>query len=92
MVYIYIYIYIYIYTHTHIHAHTHTHIHNGILHIHKKECNNVICSNMDEPRNYHTKWSKLDREMWISYDIAYIWTLKNNTRECIFKIETDSQI
>ena len=30
--------------------------------------------------------------MQISYDIAYIWTLKNNTRECICKIETDSQI
>ena len=28
----------------------------------KKEWNNAICSNMDEPRYYHTKWSKPERE------------------------------
>ena len=28
----------------------------------KKEWNNAICSNMDGPRDYHSKWSKLDRE------------------------------
>ena len=28
----------------------------------KKEWNNVICSNMDGPRDYHTKWSNSDRE------------------------------
>ena len=38
----------------------------------KKEWNNTICSNMDVP----TKWSKLDRERQISYDIAYMWNLK----------------
>ena len=32
------------------------HIYNGILLGHKK-WNNAICSNMDVPRNYHTKWS-----------------------------------
>ena len=31
---------------------------------------------MDEPRDYHTKWSKPDRERQISYDIAYMWNLK----------------
>ena len=31
---------------------------------------------MDEPRNCHTEWSKLDRERQISYDIAYMWNLK----------------
>ena len=31
------------------------HIHSGILLSHKKERNNAICSNMDEPRDYHTK-------------------------------------
>ena len=82
---------IYIYLNTHTHTHTHTYIYNGILHIHKKEWND-ICSNMDEPRHYHTKWNKPDREMQISYDIGYIWTLKNNTREYVCKIETDSQI
>ena len=33
------------------------HIYNGILLSHKK-LNNAICSNMDGPRDDHTKWSK----------------------------------
>ena len=31
---------------------------------------------MDGPRDYHTKWSKSDRERQISYDITYIRNLK----------------
>ena len=31
------------------------HIYNGILLSHKKEQNNAICSNMDGPRDDHTK-------------------------------------
>ena len=38
------------------------HTYNGILFCHKKEGNNVICSNMDGHRNYYTKWSKLDKD------------------------------
>ena len=53
---------------------------NGILLSHKKEWNNVICSNMDGPRDYHTKWSKSDRERQISYNITYMWNLKNKKR------------
>ena len=49
---------------------------NGILFSHKKEWNNAICSNMDGPRDYHTKWSKSDRERQTSYDITYLWNLK----------------
>ena len=30
---------------------------------------NEICSNMDGPRDYHTKWSKLDRERKTEKDI-----------------------
>ena len=30
-----------------------------------KEWNNAICSNMDGPRDYHTKWSEADRERQI---------------------------
>ena len=48
------------------------HIHNGILFSHKKEWNNAICSNMDESRDCHTKWSKSDREEQMSYDITYM--------------------
>ena len=57
------------------------HIYNGILFNHKKEQNNVTCSHMDGPRDYHTKWSKSDRERQILYDITCMWYLKNNTKE-----------
>ena len=46
---------------------------------------------MDEPRDYHTKWNKSDRKRQISYDIIYMWNLKNDTNELIYKTETDSQ-
>ena len=68
------------------------HIYNGILFSHKKEWNNTICSIMNGPGDYHTKWSKSDRERQISYDIAYMWNLKKkDTNELIYKTETDSQ-
>ena len=67
------------------------HIYNGILLGHKKEWNNAICSNMDGPRDYHTKWSKSERERQISYDTTYMWNLKYDTNELIYKTETDSQ-
>ena len=69
------------------------HIYNGILLSHKKEWNNAIYSNMDGPRDYHTKWSKSDGERQISYVITSMWNLvKNDTNELIYKTETDSQI
>ena len=42
----------------------------------KFEFHNVICSCMDEPRDYHTKLSKSERERQISYDITHMWNLK----------------
>ena len=58
----------------------------------KKEWNNTICSNMEGPGDYHTKWSKSDRERKISYDIAYMWNIKKkDTNALIYKTETDSQ-
>ena len=45
---------------------------------------------MDGPRDYHI--SKSDRERQISYDITYMWNLKYDTNELIYKTETDSQI
>ena len=48
------------------------HIYNGILLGHEKEWNNVIFSNVDGPRDYHTRWSKSDRERQI-YDITHMW-------------------
>ena len=47
-------------------------IHIGILLSHKKEWNNAICSNMDGPRDYYTKWIKSDREKQILYDVTYM--------------------
>ena len=36
--------------------------HNRVLLSHKKEWNNVICSNMDAPRDYHTEWSQAEKD------------------------------
>ena len=67
------------------------HIHNGILLSHKKEQNNAVCNNMDGTRDYHTKWSKSDREIQISHYISYLWNVKHGTNEPICEMETDSQ-
>ena len=69
-------------------------IYNGILLSHKKEWNNAICSNMYGPEDYHTNWSKSDRERQISYDITHMWNLilKNDINEVIYKTKTDLQI
>ena len=56
-----------------------------------KKWNNAICSNMDGPRDYHTKWSKSERERQISYNITHMWNLKYDTNELIYKREPDSQ-
>ena len=46
---------------------------------------------MDRPRNYHTKWSELDRQRQISYDITNMWNLKKtDTNELVYKT-IDSQ-
>ena len=46
---------------------------------------------MDAPRDYHTNWSKPDRERKISDGIAYMWNQKKNTNELIYKKEIDPQ-
>ena len=65
-------------------------VYNGILLSHKKEWNNAICSNIDEPRDYHTKWSKSKTNI-IWYHL-YVEFLKNDTNELIYKREIDSDI
>ena len=67
------------------------HIYNRILLSHKKEWNNAMYSNMDTTKDYHTKWSKSERERQILYDITYRRNLKYGTNEPICKAETDSQ-
>ena len=39
----------------------------------KKEWNNTICSNRDGPRDYHTEWSKTDKD---KYHIIYVGSKK----------------
>ena len=65
------------------------HVYNGVQLNHKKERNNAIHSNMDATRDYHTRWSQKEKQ--ISYDITYMWNLKYNKNELIYKTETDSQ-
>ena len=57
----------------------------------RKEWNNAICSNMDGPRDDYTKWIKSGRERQTSCDITFMWNLKCDTYELIYKTETDSQ-
>ena len=74
-------VYIYIYIHTH----------NGILLSLKEEWNNVNCSKMDAPRDYHIKWSKSNRERQISYDVSYVESKENYMHELVYRTEIDSQ-
>ena len=64
-------------------------IYNGILFSLKKGQNNAICSNVDATRDYHTKWSKSERERQIPYDITYMWNLKYHTNQRIYETKTD---
>ena len=57
---------------------------------HEKEWNNATCNNIG-PRDYHTKWSKTDKDKY--HIISLIrGMLKNDTNELIYKTEIDSQI
>ena len=58
----------------------------------KREWDNTICSYMDGPRDYHTKWDKSKRERQIPYSITYMWNLKYDTYQLIYEIETESQM
>ena len=44
---------------------------------------------MDAPKDYHTKWSKSERQ--IAYDITYMENLKDDTNEPICETGKDSQ-
>ena len=42
---------------------------------------------MDGPRDYHTKWSKKEKDKY--HIIQCMWNLKYDTNELIYKTETD---
>ena len=46
---------------------------------------------MDGPRDYHAKFKKSERERQTPHDIIYMWNLKYDTNELMYKTETDSQ-
>ena len=60
-------------------------LYKGILLNYEKEYNNATCSNMDGPRDDHTRWSTSDIERQISYDITYTWNLKYDTTDLFTK-------
>lgn len=43
---------------------------------------------MEGPRDYYTKRSKSERQI---YDTTYTWGLKHNTSELIYETEANSQ-
>ena len=45
---------------------------------------------MDGPGDYHTKWSKSDRERQTSYNIAYMWNLKKMIQTKLFTKQKQS--
>ena len=68
------------------------HIFNGVLLSCNKEGSNDLCSNMDGPRDYHTKWSKPGRKWQTSYGITYMWNLeRKDTNELTYKIDSQTQ-
>ena len=66
-------------------------LYNGILLGNKKERNNTICSNVDGPRDYHTKQSKSDRERQRSNDIAYRWNLLKKMIQMNLKTDSETE-
>ena len=57
----------------------------------KKEWNNAISSNTKGPRDYHTKWSKSDRERQTSCDSTYMCNVLKWYKWTYLQKRTDSQ-
>ena len=69
-----------------------THIHTMQYYsaVRKNEIMPFAATWMD-PENIMLRETKSDGERQILYEITYMWILKYNTNECIYKTETDSQ-
>ena len=57
----------------------------------KIEWNNAICSNMDGPRDYHTEWSKSDKDKYQMISLICGILKKIGMNELIYKTEIDTQ-
>ena len=64
------------------------HIYNGLLLSHKEEWNNSNCSDMNEPRDYHTKWSQTEKDKY--HMISIIWNLIKMIKRS-YQTETDQR-
>ena len=56
--------------------------------IKKKKWNDVICSNMDGPRDCHTEWSKSEREGELSWHHLYVESKKEMIQMILFTKQT----
>ena len=63
------------------------HTYNRILLSHKKECNHAFAATWMDLEIIILNEVSQTRERWISYGITYIWNLKKNTNELIYKTE-----
>ena len=61
------------------------HIYNGIF----SQQNNVICSNIDATRDYHTKQSKSEKDKYLWYHLYVKAKILHN--ESIHEAEPESQ-
>ena len=65
-------------------------IYSGLLLSHKKEWNNAICSNkwIDLEIVVRSEVSQTEKD---KYNITYMWNLKKDTNELIYKTEINPQ-
>ena len=61
-------------------------IHSAILLKNRKELSNIICSNMDGPRDHHIKGNNSERQKPSKF--TCMWNLKCDTDELIYWTET----
>ena len=64
------------------------HVYNGVLLSHKKESKQAICSHTNGLGDDHTQGSESERQT--PYYIKYIWNLKHDTNEFIYKTESQT--
>ena len=68
------------------------HIYNGILLSHKKDHIWVSSSEVNEPRDYYTQWSKSERVKQVLYINEHAWNLeKNGANETICRAGVEMQ-
>ena len=66
-------------------------IYNGILLRHLKKWNNAICSNINGPRDYPTKWNKSDKAKYQMMSTIHEVFKKKKGYKWIYKTETVPQ-